>query len=308
MLRRAACAAALLALIGCSADTTTVSTTTAPVTGLSLNAIALAAGDSVAPTIQVTAGNETRAATPSEVIVTSSDTNVIVIAANDALIAVGDGQTDIMIAWAATPSISVTRTVTITSEILNGVTLFVPAAMVPGDSALLTVTGKIRDGRTVARPTSVTVVSRNPAVVSTNANVAIANTTGQAWVVATAATGVADSVLVTVALGAPVHLVIAPESASVVAGQTMHVTLVSMSDRRGNAIVGVNPALTSSAPGNRHGAIRWHGRRSRGGQRNDRGDGGVPPTRCASASPPLRCSAWWSRRTASRCIPATRRT
>ena len=249
MLLRLATLAALLGLIGCSADTTTAPTTTAPVTGLSLNAIALAAGDSVAPTIQVTLGTETRAATPSEVIVTSSDTNVIVIAANDALIAVGDGQSDIMIAWAATPSISVTRTVTITSEILNGVTLLAPVAMVPGDSGALVVTGRIRDGRTVAHPTSVTVVSRNPAVVSMNGNVAIANTPGQAWIVATAATGVADSALVTVALGAPLHLVITPEIASLVAGQATHVTLVSMSDRRGNPIVGVNPAWTSSAPG-----------------------------------------------------------
>ena len=249
MLRRAASVAALLALIGCSADTTTAPSPAAPVTGLSLNAVALVAGDSVAPTIQVTTGNETRAATPSEVIVTSSDTNVVVIAANDALIAVGDGQTDITIAWAATPSISVTRTVTITSEILSGVTVLAPVAMVPGDSAALTVTGKIRDGRTIGHPTSVTVVSRNPAVVSANGNVVIANTPGQAWIVATAATGVADSALVTVTLGAPVHLVITPESASLIAGQTTHVTLVSMSDRRGNAIVGVNPAFASSVPG-----------------------------------------------------------
>ncbi len=249
MRHRAASVAALLALIGCSADTTIAPTPATPVTGLSLDAVALVAGDSVAPTIQVITGNATRAATPSEVIVTSSDTNVIVIAANDALVAVGDGQTDITIAWAATPSISVTRTVTITSEILSGVTVLAPVAMVPGDSAVLSVTGRIRDGRAIVHPTSVTAVSRDPAVVSANGNVVIANTPGQAWIVATAATGVADSALVTVTLGAPAQLVITPESASLVAGQTMRVTLVSMSDRRGNAIVGVNPAFTSTAPG-----------------------------------------------------------
>jgi hypothetical protein len=248
-LRRAVSVAALLVLFGCSADTTTT-TTTAPVTGLSLNAVTLAAGDSVAPTIRVTAGDETRAATPSEIIVTSSDTSVVVIAANDALIAVGDGQADITIAWAATPSISVTRTVTITSEILSGVTLLAPLTMVPGDSTALAVTGKIRDGRTIVHPTSVTVASRNPAIVAVvSGNLAIASAPGQAWIVATAATGVADSALVTVAVGAPAHLVVTPESASLVAGQTTHVTVVSMSDRRGNAIANVTPTFATSAPG-----------------------------------------------------------
>jgi hypothetical protein len=245
---RAAIFVGLLVLIGCSPENTTTPVAPSPVTGLSLNAIALVAGDSVAPTVQVTAGDITRAATPSEIVVTSSDTSVVVIAANDALIAVGDGQTDITIAWAASPSVSVTRTVTITSEILSGVTLLAPLTMAPGDSGAFTVTGRIRGGRIIAHPTSVTVTARSPAVVSTSGSLAIANAPGQGWIVATAATGVADSTLVTVAVGTAAHLVIAPESAGLVAGQTLHVAVTSMSDRRGNAIAGVMPAFTSTAP------------------------------------------------------------
>ena len=89
----------------------------------------------VAAVIQVTIGGETRPAMPSEIRVTSSDTSVVLVAANDALIAVGDGQSDITITWSASPDISATRTVTITSEILNGVTLLAPVSMEPGDSA-----------------------------------------------------------------------------------------------------------------------------------------------------------------------------
>ena len=90
MLRCAAVFLALLVMVGCSPDATTVPAPAPPVTGISMNAVALLAGDSVGPTVLVTVGGETRPATPGEIVVTSSDTNVIVIAANDALVAVGD--------------------------------------------------------------------------------------------------------------------------------------------------------------------------------------------------------------------------
>ena len=246
MLHRAAVFAALLGLIGCRAES--VTGTNAQVTGLSINAVSMLAGDSIVPTILVTVAGQTRPATPLEIQVTSSDTTVVVIAANDALVAVGHGQADITIAWAATPAISVTRTVVITSENLRAVRLLSSLSMVPGDSAAWEVIGTIRGGRAVPHPSSVTVTSRNPAVVAVTANLALANAPGQAWIVATAATGVADSALVTVALGAPARIAITPQNASLVAGQSLRLTVVSMSDRRGNAITTVTPTYSSTTP------------------------------------------------------------
>ena len=247
MFRRLGLLAALLVIAACSPSATNTPGTPPPVTGLSLNAVALLAGDSVAPTIMVTAGGDTRPAAANEVVVTSSNTSVIVIGPDHALIAVGDGQSDITITLIATPSLSVTRTVTITSEILSGVRLFGSLSMIPGDSTAIEVTGAIRGGRTVAHPTSVTVVSRNPAVVTLSGSMGIARAIGQGWIVATATTGFADSILVTVAVGAPTRVVVAPESATVVAGLTMHVVVTAISDRRGNAITGVAPTFSSTA-------------------------------------------------------------
>ena len=246
MQRRLSLLAALLAVVGCSSGTATPDVSP-PVTGLSLNPVSLLAGDSVAPTIMLTVGGSTRPATANEVVVTSSDTRVIVIGPDHSLIAVGDGQSDITIALVATPSLSVTRTVTITSETLNGVHLLGSLSMIPGDTTEIEVTGAIRGGRTVAHPTSVTVVSRNPAVVRLSGTMGIAIAAGQGWIVATTTTGFTDSILVTVAVGAPAHLVIAPESATVVAGLNMRVAATAISDRRGNAITGMMPSFSSSA-------------------------------------------------------------
>ena len=248
MWSRAARIIASVLVIGCATESTT--TPGSPtVTRLALSAVSLLAGDSVVPTIQVTIGGETRPATANEVVVTSSDTSVVVIATNDALIAVGDGQADVTIAWAATPSIAVTRTITITSEHLSGVRLIASASMVSGDSAPYGVTGLIRDGRVIVQPVAVTVASRNPAVVTASNGLAIANAAGQAWLAATTATGVADSVLVTVAPGPPAHLTISPEIATVATGQVLRLSVTSMSDRRGNAIANLVPTFMSTAPG-----------------------------------------------------------
>jgi len=248
MQQRWAAFLSLLVLAGCSASAVPNPDTALPVTGLSLNAMSLLAGDSVTPTILVTEGGETRLATPDEVRVTSSDTSVVMIAPNDALIAVGEGRADITIAWLASPSISVTRTVTITSEILRSVTLLGPLTAVPNEPVEYEVTGTILGGRRLMKTTRVTLTSRNPAVIALSGTAGIAIAPGQDWIVATAATGVADSVLVTVAVGAPTQLVVSPEIASIVAGLSTQLAVTSMSDRRGNAVTGISPTYVSVAP------------------------------------------------------------
>ena len=146
------------------------------------------------------------------------------------------------VAWAATPSISVTRPVAVLSENLLGVDLIAPLTMVPGDSAAFVVTGTIRGGRRVQRPVSVVVTSRNPAIVTASGNIAVAIAPGSAWIVANASTGVSDSSFVTVAVGAPTSLTITPHTSSLVAGTALRAT-VAMTDRRGNTVTNVRPRL-----------------------------------------------------------------
>lgn len=239
---------AVLILSGCRAEAFSNDTTGSQVGGLAFNAVSLMAGDSIVPVIQVTIGGHARAVVPSEVRVTSSDTGVIVIAGNNALLGVGTGRTDITITWAETPSISVTRTVVITSENLRGVTIAALPGMVPGDTVPWAVTGTIRGGRTIQRPTSVTVTSRGAQTLLVSGGAAIARAPGQAWIVATASSGIADSALVRVALGGPVRITILPEIGSVPAGQSLTVSVMSLSDRRGNALLEETPTYTTSAP------------------------------------------------------------
>lgn len=245
---RKALIGAIILISGCRAEAFSNDTTGSQVGGLGFNPVSMMAGDSIAPTILVTIGGQARPVTTSEVHVTSSDTNVIVVGSNNALLGVGTGRTDITVTWTDKPAISITRNIVITSENLRGVTLVPPGNMVPGDTAGWTVTGSIRGGRTIAHPASVTVSSRNATTVSVAGNVAVARTQGAAWLVASATSGVADSALVTVALGGAVRITILPEIGSVVAGQTLTVSVTSLSDRRGNALLEVTPTYRSTTP------------------------------------------------------------
>lgn len=245
MLRRLALLAALALVASCSApDTGTSGGTVA----LALDPVAIVAGDSLVPTVNVTVDGVTRAAAPAEIRVTSSDTGVIVVASNGALVAVGDGESDITISWVAQPGVSVTRTVSVTTEILAGVTVAGPTTLVPGDTGAWVVSGTVHGGHPVANPTSVTLSSNNPGVLALTATEAVALAPGTAWVVARASSGAADSLQVTVAVGAPAHLTLTPHSVTLMAGTTASGS-VAVTDRRGNAIAGATAAWSSSAPG-----------------------------------------------------------
>ncbi|HEY2825613.1 MAG TPA: leishmanolysin-related zinc metalloendopeptidase [Gemmatimonadales bacterium] len=244
MIRRIAALAGLAVLAACSADTT------APPSSydvsLAVDSISMRAGDSIMPAIVVTVNGVARVPNSREVLVSSSDTSVVVVGANDALIAVGDGTAQVSVAWAATPSVAVTRLVTVVSETLSGVSLIAPSAMIPGDTTALVVTGNLPRGHQIANPATVVVTSRNPAVLVTSGNSAIAIAPGAAWIVASAASGVVDSSLVTVAVGAPAILTISPRIWSLVAGQIVRAA-VTIVDRRGNVVTAVSPTFTSTA-------------------------------------------------------------
>jgi hypothetical protein len=245
MIRRIAVLAGLAVLAACSADTTVPPGSYK--VSLAVDSISMRAGDSIVPSIVVTVNGVARVPNSREVLVSSSDTSVLVVGANDALIAVGDGTARVAVAWAATPSVSVTRVVTVASETLSGVSLIAPLTMVPGDTSSLVVTGTIPRGHQIANPASVVVASRNPAVVVTSGNNVIAAAPGSAWIVASAASGVADSSLVTVAIGAPAILTISPHTSTLVVGQIVRAA-VAMVDRRGNNVTAVTPTFTSTSP------------------------------------------------------------
>ena len=245
MIRRIAVLAALAVLAACSADTTVPPSSYKIL--LAVDSITMRAGDSIVPSIVVTVNGVARVPNSREVLVSSSDTGVLVVGANDALIAVGDGTARVAVAWAATPSVSVTRVVTVASETLSGVSLIAPLTMVPSDTTSLVVAGMLPRGHQIANPASVVVTSGNPAAVVVNGNNAIAVAPGTAWIVASAASGVADSSLVTVAIGAPAILTISPRTSTLVAGQIVRAA-VTMVDRRGNNVTAVTPTFTSTAP------------------------------------------------------------
>lgn len=244
MIRRVGPIMALMLAVACTADTP--SGPTAYRVAVALDSVAIRAGDSIAPVVMVTVNGVVRAANSREILVSSSDTAVIAVASNGALMAVGHGSATVTVRWAAASSIAATQLVTVLSEDLAGVSLVAPPAMIPGDTAAFVVTGRIRGGRSVPSPASVTVTSRNSAVVTTGGNQAIAVAPGEAWIVAMASTGVSDSSLVTVAVGAPVHIIIVPHSASITAGMMLPTT-VAMTDRRNNLVTTVAPAYTSSS-------------------------------------------------------------
>ena len=245
MIRRIAVLAGLGVLVACASDPTAPPSSYA--VSLALDSISMRAGDSIVPSIVVTVNGVARVPNSREVLVSSSDTSVLVIGANDALIAVGDGTARVSVAWAATPSVAVTRLVTVASETLSGVVLTAPATMVPGDTSSLVVTGMIPRGRQIANPASVVVMSRNPAVVAASGDSAFAVAPGTSWIVAIAASGVADSSLVAVAVGPPASLTISPRTSTLVAGQIVRAA-VTMVDRRGNNVTAVSPVFASTSP------------------------------------------------------------
>ncbi|MGH7523083.1 MAG: leishmanolysin-related zinc metalloendopeptidase [Gemmatimonadales bacterium] len=244
MIRRIAALATVLVLSACRADVPITPAT--PGSTLSIDPINMSAGDSVAPTIEINVGSGWRGARPGEVIVSSSDTNVIAVLPGGSLLAVGRGQSEITVALAANVALSVTQLVSVTSETLTGVAMAASPTMIPGDTLPITVTGTIRGGRRVSAPTSVSLASRNPAVVTISGDSAFAVGSGTAWLVATATSGAADSALVTVAAGAPVQVVLTPHVTSLVAGRTFTPTF-AVTDRRGNAVA-VTPQFASTSP------------------------------------------------------------
>ena len=183
-----------------SADSTTA---VDPATvSLAIGSIAIAAGDSLVAPVTVTVNGVARAPKPGEISLSSSDTAVIVIAPNGALLAVGDGTASVTASWVATTGITASQSVVVSSEHLIAVSVTVPSTLAPGDTAAILVTGQVHGGRSIAHPTSVTVTSRNPAVVTTSATTATALSPGTTWIVARASTGVSDSASITVASNA----------------------------------------------------------------------------------------------------------
>ncbi len=246
MFRRWTLVAGVMAIAACSADTAATTPVADPVVSLSLDSVSMRAGDSVVPSVQVTIDGTTRPALASEITISSSDTSVVAVASNDALLGLTDGTATISVAWVATPTVAATGTVTVASESLTGVNLTAPLSMVPGDTATFTVTGTTRFGREVSQPASVTVTSRNNAVVTAIGDIVVAIAPGTTWIVALASTGASDSSLVTVAVGAPASLVLTPHIDSLIVGRTVQ-TSVAVADRRGNAITATTPAYGSTS-------------------------------------------------------------
>ena len=196
-MRRASFAFAALALAACASDASQLTSSAAP--ALTLAPIAIEAGDSLPVPVTVNVSGATRVPVAREISVTSSDTSIIAIAPNGAILGVGDGTATITVQWTATPSVTVSQSVAVTSERLVGVRLLASGSMTPGDTAVVSVTGTIRGNRMIQRPLSVVVSSHNPGVVTTNGAIAIAVAPGTTWIVARASSGVSDSVFVTVA-------------------------------------------------------------------------------------------------------------
>ena len=144
----------LAVLVGCSVEPPAAELSpTAPATyaiSLAVDSSGMLAGDSIVPAVSVIVDGVTRPALLSEITVASSDTTVIAIASNGALMVVGDGQSNITVALVATPSVSVTRRVTVRSELLNAVSLNTLSTLLPGDTAAFSVIGTIRGGRQVS--------------------------------------------------------------------------------------------------------------------------------------------------------------
>ncbi|HEY2825614.1 MAG TPA: hypothetical protein VGI83_08725, partial [Gemmatimonadales bacterium] len=197
MIRRFAVVVAAASVAACSNDMPMTTSSQKTVT-LSLGTIAMEAGDSVTPSITVTEGGSSRGPTPQEITLSSSDRSVVVVASNDALVGVGDGSAVITVTWVAAPGITATQAVQINAERLISISLEPRSTMAVGDTATLAVTGTIAGGRVLKQPASVTVTSRNPAVLATNGYSAIAVAPGTAWIVATSPGGVADSSIITV--------------------------------------------------------------------------------------------------------------
>jgi len=200
MIRRIAVVVAAASVAACSSDMPTTSSSQNNL-ALSLGSITMEAGDSVMPSIIVTEGGSSRAAAPREVTLSSSDPAVVQVASNDALVAVGDGTSLITVTWVAAPGITATQSVHISAERLIRIALGAAGTMAVGDTAVLAVTGTIAGDRVVKQPASVTLTSRNPAVVATSGYSAIAIAPGTPWIVAGAPGGVADSSMITVSGG-----------------------------------------------------------------------------------------------------------
>jgi hypothetical protein len=200
MIRRLAVVVAAASVAACSADMPMTTSSQNNVV-LSLGSIMMEAGDSLMPSIIVTEGGSSRAAKPQEITLSSSDPSVVVVASNDALIAVGDGTAVITVSWVAAPGITATRSVQINAERLIRISLAAPATLAAGDAAALVVSGTLAGGRVLKQPASVTLTSRNAAVVATSGYSAIAIAPGTAWIVAAAPNGVTDSSLITVSGG-----------------------------------------------------------------------------------------------------------
>jgi len=244
MIRRVASTIALALVAACSSEPGISSTHSV---SLTVDPVAMLAGDSIVPSVVVLVDGAPRIPNAREIVVTSSDPGVILVASNGALVAVGDGTTNITVAWAAARSIKVTQAVSVTSERLVSVDLLVPVTMTDGDTTAYVVSGTINGDRPIARPASVTVASRNPAVVATNGTLAVAIAPGTAWIVATASSGAADSALVTVVPGGPANIAITPHDSQLVEGQSA-VASARITDRLGNPVSGATPSFRSSAP------------------------------------------------------------
>src|ERR1019366_10818308 len=107
MIRRVGPIMALMLAVACTADTP--SGPTAYRVAVALDSVAIRAGDSIAPVVMVTVNGVVRAANSREILVSSSDTAVIAVASNGALMAVGHGSATVTVRWAAASSIAATQ-------------------------------------------------------------------------------------------------------------------------------------------------------------------------------------------------------
>jgi hypothetical protein len=206
-----------------------------PVTVVTVDAPVLALGDLALPTVRVSVDGVSRVAVPSEYAVSSSDPAIVEVTAQGFLAARREGTATVTVGMTQLPATLVERTVTVTPAEFVSLRMTVPSLLIPGDSATPTFSGLTRRGATITDPSRVTVASRGTALRVANAALVVAADTGVLWLVATTPDGAADSARITIVLGAPVGLSIAPRAATLEIGDTVRATS-ALVDRRLNRL------------------------------------------------------------------------
>ncbi|MEO5824522.1 MAG: leishmanolysin-related zinc metalloendopeptidase [Gemmatimonadales bacterium] len=206
-----------------------------PVTQLVLDAPAIALGDLTPVTLHVVVDGSSRVARADEFTVVSSNPSIIGVTAGGLLEARAEGNATVTVTFVADPTKSASRQVTVTRAEFVSLRLVQPVAMIPGDSAAISLSGITRGGAIIAAPVGVALSSRTTALQVVNASLVVARDTGVVWLVARAPDGAIDSVRMVLSFGAATALALSPRNAVLNVGDTARIT-PTLRDRRANLL------------------------------------------------------------------------